>query len=416
MTRRLPGPVATLATRVLVVDDSSLARHVLATILSREEGFEVQAVADPVLAAEHLDHLRPDVVVMDLEMPRVHGLAFLRHLVRRERPVPVVVCSGLAGGPAAVLALEAGAVAVVEKPRPGPSELLFESAMLLIDAVRAAAMARIGTPPDRGGPPTVDARARPHRLRPYRRRGRLHRRTEALLKRSCRCRPTPAILIVQHLPEGFPPLRRAAEPMLPDRGQEAVDGDTVERRRALVAPATGTCPPPAQRGASSSLTGARLRHRPSVDHSSAPWPTAGRNAVGVILTGMGTTGRGNYGMRQAGAVTRPRTSRPASSRHARHAIERDAVDATRPSRAFCGHPRRRAALAGLSRRRPRLSRVRGARSRAAHRRRRRAAAWRRRPARPARTGRRPIPRRRARRRAPPPRPTPRAPAAGRSCS
>ena len=128
--------------RVLVVDDSALVRQVLTALLTSEPGFEVISAHDPIIAQQKMERFRPDVVILDLEMPRMDGLTFLKKLMA-EDPLPVVVCSAHTGKgtDAALRALEEGAVDVLAKPKLGVKDFLWESSMLFLDAVRAAAEA-----------------------------------------------------------------------------------------------------------------------------------------------------------------------------------------------------------------------------------------------------------------------------------
>src|SRR5262245_49941128 len=129
---------------VLVVDDSAVVRTTLTAILSQEPDLSVASAADPLIAQGKIARERPDVIVLDLEMPRMDGLTFLRALMASD-PIPVVICSGLtvAGAEHAMRALEEGAVSIVTKPKIGVREFLYESAVTLVDAVRAAAQARL---------------------------------------------------------------------------------------------------------------------------------------------------------------------------------------------------------------------------------------------------------------------------------
>src|SRR5262245_33621941 len=128
---------------VLVVDDSAVVRQVTTALLSGRPGFSVSVAADPFIAMSKMQQARPDVILLDLEMPSMDGLTFLRK-VMAEDPIPVVVCSGLAGEgtEAAMRALEEGAVEIVTKPKLGVKGFLEESASMLIDTLRAAAQAR----------------------------------------------------------------------------------------------------------------------------------------------------------------------------------------------------------------------------------------------------------------------------------
>jgi len=305
---------------VLVVDDSAVVRQVLTVILARERSITVSVAADPLIALDKMQSFRPDVIVLDLEMPGMDGLSFL-HTVMTKDPIPVVVCSGLAarGTEAAFRAIEGGAVAVIEKPRLGVKGFLHDSALMLRDTIVAAATARVRRPVSRPRPPAADL-ARP---RPPAARAPLETTTDKIIALGASTGGTealraileampadaPGLLVVQHMPQGF---TRAFADRL-DRScrievKEAADGDRVLDGRALIAPG--------QRHMALRRSGAHYtvelsdgplvsRHRPSVDvlfRSVAA--AAGRNAVGAILTGMGDDGAsGLMEMRQAGAVT-----------------------------------------------------------------------------------------------------------------
>src|SRR5262245_60065222 len=141
---------------VLVVDDSAVVRTTLTAILSQEPDLSVASAADPLIAQGKMARERPDVIVLDLEMPRMDGLTFLRRLMATD-PIPVVVCSGLtvAGAEHALRALEEGAVTIITKPRIAVREFLHESAVRLVDAVRAASVARLVTRRPRAAPPVA---------------------------------------------------------------------------------------------------------------------------------------------------------------------------------------------------------------------------------------------------------------------
>jgi two-component system, chemotaxis family, protein-glutamate methylesterase/glutaminase len=301
-------------TRVLVVDDSAVVRQTLLAVLSPEEGFAVETAADPLIAMRKMERAAPDVIVLDLEMPRMDGLTFLRRVMAGDRPVPVVVCSGLSGGASAVRALEQGAVAVVEKPRLDVQGFLFESAVLLIDTVRGAAQARVGR---RGRPALAPLPAPPAPPSALPRRGPTVVAVGAstggpeALRELLSSLPAdgPAVLVVQHMPAGF---TRAFAERLDQccrmRVREAAQGDAVVPGLVLVAP--GNRHLILRRhptGHVVHLSDGPLvsRHRPSVDvlfRSVAQ--AAGAQAVGVILTGMGDDGAdGLLEMRNAGALT-----------------------------------------------------------------------------------------------------------------
>jgi len=307
--------------RVLVVDDSAVVRMAMAAIFAEEAGVSLQAASDPILAFDKMSRWRPDVIVLDLELPRMDGLQFL-HRVMANDPIPVVVCSGLAqrGTEAALHAVEAGAVAVVAKPQLDVRGFLLDAAVMLRDTVRGAAQARVRP---RGLDPARGARPRPSTQplqRPASALGRTTDKvvvigastggTEALRVLLEQLPPeSPGMLIVQHMPEVF---TRAFADRLDKtcrvEVREACNGDRVLEGRVLIAPGNrhlvlrrsgGHYETELQDGPLVS------RHRPSVDvlfRSAAQ--AAGANAVGVILTGMGGDGSdGLLAMRQAGAVT-----------------------------------------------------------------------------------------------------------------
>jgi two-component system, chemotaxis family, protein-glutamate methylesterase/glutaminase len=296
---------------VLVVDDSAVARQVLSAVLTAA-GMDVLVAADPLFAMQKLERASPDVVVLDLEMPRMDGLTFLKRL-QRERPIPVVICSGTTGdhGQKAIQALEHGAIEVVTKPKTAVREFLFESSVMLVDAVTAAAATR----PKLAAP-------RPSSV-PSARRFAAARTDGGLIAigastggpeairviLSALPREAPPVVVAQHMPAGF---TRAFAAML-DREcaievREAAAGDVLRPGLALIAP--GGRHLTLKRAAGhllADLAGGPLvsRHRPSVDvlfESVAR--EVGAGAVGVLLTGMGDDGaRGLLALRAAGAST-----------------------------------------------------------------------------------------------------------------
>jgi len=311
--------------RVLVVDDSAVVRRTLEDVLSADNGIEVMATAgDPYIAADKIRHAVPDVITLDVEMPRMDGITFLQKLMT-QHPIPVVICSSLteAGSETALKALEYGAVEIILKPRVGTKLFLEESKVRICDAVKAAAQARLSriTRTERLIPPklTADAILAKSNLR-----------SEAMLKTSemvavvgastggtealsdfLQAMPldSPGIVIVQHMPENFTRAFAARLDVICRISvKEAENNDTVIRGRALIAPGNHHL--------LLKRSGARYyvevkegplvsRHRPSVDvlfRSAARY--AGRNAVGVIMTGMGDDGaKGMLEMKEAGAVT-----------------------------------------------------------------------------------------------------------------
>src|ERR1051325_6902901 len=137
--RSSPSPI-----QVLVVDDSAVVRQVMQAILSQEPDMAVAVAADPLIAMQKMKQTRPHLVGLDLEMPRMDGLTFLRKIIA-ENPIPTLVCSGLAakGTENALLALDEGALGILAKPKVGVGNFLHESALALIDMVRAAAQAKL---------------------------------------------------------------------------------------------------------------------------------------------------------------------------------------------------------------------------------------------------------------------------------
>jgi len=302
---------------VLVVDDSAVVRQMMTAVLGGARGMTVAVAADPFIAMEKMKQARPDVMVLDLEMPRMDGLSFLRKIMA-EDPIPVVVCSGLGGRgtEAAMRALDEGAVEVVAKPKLGIKDFLQDSATLLSDAVRAAAQARMrprGVPERQAPVGEAVSAARPA-LRLTSDKvvaiGASTGGTEALRELLMALPPdAPGLVIVQHMPELFTAaFARRLNDLCRVEVREAANGDRVIEGRALIAPGN--------RHTRLRRSGAHYtvevsdgplvsRHRPSVDvlfQSVAR--AAGPNAIGVILTGMGDDGAdGLLDMHRAGAVT-----------------------------------------------------------------------------------------------------------------
>ncbi|UYY77074.1 protein-glutamate methylesterase/protein-glutamine glutaminase [Sphingomonas sp. R1] len=313
--------------RVLIVDDSASVRQTMASILSEDPAIEViGTAADPFSAARRIQEQVPDVITLDVEMPRMDGITFLRKLMA-QCPVPVVMCSSLTenGSDTLLQAMEAGAVDVILKPRFGVADHLAEHHLQIRDVVKAAARARLrGRPAARSfhsePPPkklTADVMLPPPDNKPMSRTtemvvclGASTGGTEAL-REVLEALPanSPGIVIVQHMPEHF---TRAFAQRLDGLCQvdvrEAVDGDAVLRGQVLIAPG-GKHTMLERQGARYQVSvrdGPLVsRHRPSVDvlfRSAAR--AAGSNAVGILMTGMGDDGaRGLLEMRQAGART-----------------------------------------------------------------------------------------------------------------
>ncbi len=312
-------PSKTEGPRILVVDDSAVVRQALLAILSAA-GLRVEVASDPIFAAQKIARERPDAIVLDVEMPRVDGLTFLRQLMARPDPIPVVICSSLAeaGSDVALQALEEGAFAIVAKPRIGVKGFLEDSAARIQEAVRGAAHARVRRRAAAPAPRHEVSEVLPARPpRPLARTtekvvaiGASTGGTEALRALLEALPPdAPGTAIVQHMPEVFTAaFARRLDGLCRVEVKEAVQGDRLLPGRALIAPGNHHLAVRRDGGhyAVEVLEGPPVcRHRPSVDvlfRSAAQ--AAGENAVGVILTGMGEDGaRGLLEMRNAGAHT-----------------------------------------------------------------------------------------------------------------
>ncbi|MBD8065808.1 chemotaxis response regulator protein-glutamate methylesterase [Devosia sp. PTR5] len=317
--------------RVLIVDDSASVRLALSDIIAADPDLEVMGTAaDPYVAVERIRQEVPDVMFLDIELPRMDGLTFLRKIMS-QRPIPVVICSSFAqaGSDTFIEALEAGAVDVVAKPRVDTAQFLQESRMRICDAAKAAAHAKLKGIRKAAPAMTVEAKLTADAILPplsETRRQSLSERmpaTEPLiaigastggteaLREVLDALPaaTPGILIVQHMPEKFTTaFARRLDSTCALRIKEAEDGDLVLPGQVLLAPGNlhmqlvrnGT------RYSVKIIEGPHVsRHRPSVDvlfRSVAQ--AAGRNGLGMLLTGMGDDGaRGLLEMRQMGAHT-----------------------------------------------------------------------------------------------------------------
>ncbi|MDI5935188.1 chemotaxis response regulator protein-glutamate methylesterase [Halomonas kalidii] len=298
--------------RVLCVDDSALIRDLLSEIINSQPDMEVVAVApDPIAARDLIKRHDPDVLTLDVEMPRMDGLDFLERLMRL-RPMPVLMVSSLtqAGSEVTLRALELGALDFVAKPSLGIRHGMLEYAEEIAEKIRAASRSRPRQATRRDAPPPVRLEAPLVSSEKLIIIGASTGGTEAI-RRVLEPLPanSPALLITQHMPGGF--TRSFAERL--DRlcqisVKEAEDGERVLPGHAYIAPGDAHL----KLARSGANYVARLddgppvnRHRPSVDvlfHSAAT--QAGRNAIGVLLTGMGKDGAaGLVEMRQAGAPT-----------------------------------------------------------------------------------------------------------------
>jgi two-component system chemotaxis response regulator CheB len=313
-------PVTNERLRLLVVDDSAVMRQAMIAICRRDPAIEVSVAADPIIAQSKMRSSRPDVILLDIEMPRMDGLTFLRQLMATD-PIPVVICSALAGRgtQTALKALEEGAVEIVAKPRVALHDFLTESTEMLIETIRAAAHAR---PRPRRPSMIIEKRLSPDVILPIARPtlARTTRKVVAIgastggteaLREILEGMPgdAPGMVIVQHMPEVFTAaFAQRLNQTCRMEVKEAADGDRIFDGRALIAPG--------DRHVLVRRDGAEYRvqlndgplvsrHKPSVDvlfRSVAQ--AAGSNAIGVILTGMGNDGStGLLEMRNAGAIT-----------------------------------------------------------------------------------------------------------------
>jgi two-component system chemotaxis response regulator CheB len=316
MDDRTAGRTTTAPIRVLVIDDSALIRSVLREIIGSQPDMEVVGVApDPIVAREMIRRLDPDVLTLDVEMPRMDGLDFLEKLMRL-RPMPVVMVSTLTerGSEITMRALELGAVDFVTKPKISIQHGMQEYADTIADKIRAAARARIRrTPPaaaaSAAAPVLLQSLGNPlassEKLIII---GASTGGTEAIKEFLIQMPPDcPGILIVQHMPEGFTrSFAQRLDGLCRISVAEATHGERVLPGHAYLAP--GHSHLLLARSGANYVTALDQgppvnRHRPSVDvlfRSAAL--QAGKNAVGVILTGMGRDGAaGMLEMREAGA-------------------------------------------------------------------------------------------------------------------
>jgi two-component system, chemotaxis family, protein-glutamate methylesterase/glutaminase len=309
--------------KVLVVDDSAVVRQTMTELLSSDPGIEViGSASDPFMAAERLRSMVPDVITLDVEMPRMDGITFL-HKLMSQHPIPVVICSSLTekGSETTLKALEYGAVDIITKPRLGTKQFLEESRIRICDAVRAASQARVRTLTQRPIKPVPKLSADAVIAKPTSKA--MVQTTEKVVVIGASTGGTealrvfledlphdaPGMVIVQHMPEHFTrAFAQRLDGLCRVSVREAEDGDSVVRGRVLIAPGN--------RHTLLKRSGARYyvevkdgplvsRHRPSVDvlfRSAARY--AGKNTISVIMTGMGDDGaKGMLEMKQAGAAT-----------------------------------------------------------------------------------------------------------------
>jgi two-component system chemotaxis response regulator CheB len=309
--------------KVLIVDDSAVIRQTLERILSSERDIEVMGTApDPYIAAQKIRKVIPDVITLDVEMPRMDGLTFLKKIMT-QHPIPVVICSALTekGAETTLKALELGAVDIIQKPRLGARGFLEESSIRITDSVKAASKAKLhllnASTLEISPKLTADAvlnRARSKAMIETTDRvvvlGASTGGTEAI-RFFLQSLPldAPGMVIVQHMPENFTKaFAQRLDSTCKVTVKEAENGDSVLQGRVLIAP--GNHHTLLKRSGARyyvEVKGGPLvsRHRPSVDvlfRSAARY--AGSNSIAVILTGMGDDGaKGMLEIRQAGGYT-----------------------------------------------------------------------------------------------------------------
>ncbi|MBK1877478.1 protein-glutamate methylesterase/protein-glutamine glutaminase [Pelagicoccus mobilis] len=310
--------------RVLIVDDSASVRQTMLSILESDPSIEVMGTAsDPYVAVEKIQKEVPDVITLDIEMPRMDGLTFLERIMS-QHPIPVVICSSLTetGSATALAALERGALEIITKPKLGTKQFLEESKILICDAVKSAARAgkpkKMDPPRSQAVQPKLTADAV---MAPRRSSQAMLKTTEKIVSVGASTggtealrtylealpRDAPGHVIVQHMPEKFTAsFAKRLDQSCEVSVKEAENGDTVLRGHVLIAPGN--------KHMLLKRSGARYyveikdgplvcRHRPSVDvlfRSASRY--AGPNAIGIIMTGMGDDGaKGMLELKEAGA-------------------------------------------------------------------------------------------------------------------
>ncbi|MDC7221718.1 MAG: chemotaxis response regulator protein-glutamate methylesterase [Spirochaetales bacterium] len=311
---------------VLIIDDSAVVRETLSTLLKQEKGIEVLATApDPIIGEKKIAQFSPDVLILDIEMPRMDGLTFLKKLMA-SKPIPTIICSGKtdSGGQSALRAIELGAVEIITKPKMGTRDFLNESIIAISNAIRAAHASRKSTTKIRPAAQSPGKKVSPKLTAdvimpaPIRSLGGATEKVLAVgastggteaLRVFLQAMPVncPGIVIVQHMPEHF--TRSFADRMnevCAINVKEAENGDKVLPGTALIANGGyHLLLKRDSRAYSVELKEGPLvcRHKPSVDvlfRSAARY--GGKNIIGVILTGMGDDGaRGMEEMKKAGS-------------------------------------------------------------------------------------------------------------------
>lgn len=311
--------------RVLIVDDSAVVRQSLSAILESSGVIEVMGTAaDPFIAAKKIGREVPDVITLDVDMPRMDGLTFLKRIMS-QHPIPVVMISSLTqkGSVEALRAMDYGAIDIIPKPTLVTREFFEEARIQIIDAVKAASMSRLVRRKINPASAEVPQKFSADAIIPDLKSGVSLPATDKVIAVGASTGGTeaiktllegftaesPGIVIVQHMPEVFTQAyANRLNSILPQLIKEAENGDVLTRGKVLIAPGNkhmllkrqGTL-------YSAEIKGGPLvnRHRPSVDvlfRSVAR--AAGKNAVGILLTGMGDDGAaGLLEMKEAGART-----------------------------------------------------------------------------------------------------------------
>ncbi len=311
--------------KVLIVDDSALVRRALTDILSSDPALEVIATAaDPIFAAKKIVADPPDVITLDLEMPRMNGLTFLKKLMA-QFPVPVVIISSLTlnGAKLSLDALNFGAVDVITKPKLTTKEFFEESRIRICNSVRGAAVTRMRRRNSITVFPDISPKLSADSILAPTSNVHIKETTDKVIALGASTGGTtaiqqflegmppdcPGIVIVQHMPELFTKsFANRLNSICEIKVKEGENGDAVTRGKAIIAPGN--------KHIVIKKSGAKYyvevidgplvnRHRPSVDvlfRSAAQ--NAGKNAIGIIMTGMGDDGaKGLLEMKQAGAFT-----------------------------------------------------------------------------------------------------------------
>lgn len=310
--------------KVLIVDDSAVVRQTLTQILESDPHIEVMATAsDPFVAAERIKNEIPDVITLDVEMPRMDGVTFLKRLMG-QHPIPVVICSSLADrdSETTLKALEYGAVDIITKPKMGTQQFLQESKIQILDVVKAAYNAKVKkiSPPKKL---QVKKKLTADAVLPARKSNAMVETTEKVIVIGASTGGTeaikdllvalpmdcPGIVVVQHMPEKFTAaFAKRLDSICSVSVKEASDNDSVIRGQVLIAP--GNLHTLLKRSGARyyvEVKGGPLvsRHKPSVDvlfRSASRY--GGKNVIGAILTGMGDDGaKGMAEMKEAGAYT-----------------------------------------------------------------------------------------------------------------